>query len=86
MNLLIKNRSETPGEKWVIFSQFTTMLEILEIPLSKEKFQFRRYDGSLSNHVREKNLEEFKSCADSMVLLISLKCGMIFSNYLPIIF
>ncbi|XP_023770523.2 DNA repair protein RAD5B isoform X1 [Lactuca sativa] len=63
------------GEKSIVFSQWTSFLDLLEIPLKRRKIGFLRFDGSLSQKNREKTLKEFNETSDKMVLLMSLKAG-----------
>ncbi|KAK9068180.1 hypothetical protein SSX86_012291 [Deinandra increscens subsp. villosa] len=63
------------GEKSIVFSQWTSFLDLLEIPLKSRKIGFLRFDGSLSQKNREKTLKEFSETSDKMVLLMSLKAG-----------
>ncbi|KAK1418848.1 hypothetical protein QVD17_27995 [Tagetes erecta] len=68
-------RSKGCGEKSIVFSQWTSFLDLLEIPLKRRKIGFLRFDGSLSQKNREKTLREFSETTDKMVLLMSLKAG-----------
>ncbi|KAL8210271.1 hypothetical protein R6Q57_007003 [Mikania cordata] len=63
------------GEKSIVFSQWTSFLDLLEIPLKRRNIRFLRFDGSLSQKNREKTLREFNETTDKMVLLMSLKAG-----------
>ncbi|KAJ1554989.1 hypothetical protein HK096_010595 [Nowakowskiella sp. JEL0078] len=71
---------EGPREKTIIFSQFTTMLDILEIPLRKCNIKFGRYDGAMKNLDREESLRRFREDKSIEVLLISLKAGSVGLN------
>ncbi|KAJ9547401.1 hypothetical protein OSB04_019944 [Centaurea solstitialis] len=68
-------RKRGSGEKSIVFSQWTSFLDLLEIPLKRKKIGFLRFDGSLSQKNREKTLKEFSETTDKMVLLMSLKAG-----------
>ncbi|OVA13929.1 SNF2-related [Macleaya cordata] len=63
------------GEKSIIFSQWTSFFDLLEIPLSRKGIGFLRFDGKLSQKNREKVLKEFNETNKKMVLLMSLKAG-----------
>ncbi|XP_076943828.1 DNA repair protein RAD5B-like isoform X2 [Bidens hawaiensis] len=63
------------GEKSIVFSQWTSFLDLLEIPMRRKNIGFLRFDGSLSQKNREKTLREFSETTDEMVLLMSLKAG-----------
>lgn len=43
----IQQRKEP--EKTIIFSQFTSLLDLLEVPINRERWDYRRYDGSVSH-------------------------------------
>mmetsp|Transcript_2208 Transcript_2208/g.8013 ORF Transcript_2208/g.8013 Transcript_2208/m.8013 type:complete len:349 (+) Transcript_2208:80-1126(+) len=62
-------------EKSIIFSQWTSMLDLLEGPLKKEGFQFRRLDGAMSLAARDKALMEFEEDPSVTVMLMSLKAA-----------
>nr|GEW34931.1 putative SWI/SNF-related matrix-associated actin-dependent regulator of chromatin subfamily A member 3-like 3 [Tanacetum cinerariifolium] len=68
-------RQRQNGEKSIVFSQWTSFLDLLVIPLKRRKIGFLRFDGSLSQKNREKTLREFSETTDKMVLLMSLKAG-----------
>jgi len=68
---------DDPTAKAIVFSQWTSMLDLLEIPLKAEGLPFLRLDGSLSQKDREAVLKRFSDPkGDSPgILLISLKAG-----------
>ncbi|KAI3915685.1 hypothetical protein MKX01_015510 [Papaver californicum] len=68
-------RKSGSGEKSIIFSQWTSFFDLLEIPLKNKGIEFLRFDGKLSQRNREKVLKEFKESKKKMVLLMSLKAG-----------
>ncbi|KAF3930754.1 hypothetical protein ABW19_dt0210620 [Dactylella cylindrospora] len=68
-------RREHPGMKSVVFSQFTSFLDLIEPALARERMQFARFDGGMSQQQRAAVLEKFKTHSGSLVLLISLKAG-----------
>lgn len=61
--------------KVLIFSQWTSMLDLVEIPLRAEGFTFLRLDGSLTQRDREQVLRRFANDASARIMLISLKAG-----------
>ncbi|KAJ4968793.1 hypothetical protein NE237_015494 [Protea cynaroides] len=63
------------GEKSIIFSQWTSFFDLLQIPLEKKGFKFLRFDGTVSQKQRERVLNEFNETNVKMVLLMSLKAG-----------
>ena len=61
------------GEKVLVFSQFTSMLDIFEDDLKENEIEYLRLDGSTKN--RQEVVDEFNSDDDKKVFLISLKAG-----------
>lgn len=59
--------SSGSGEKSIIFSQWTSFLDLLEIPLKRRKFGFLRFDGKLAQKQRGKVLHEFAETKDKTV-------------------
>ncbi|KAJ4901761.1 DNA repair protein RAD5B [Raphanus sativus] len=72
---LEKIRMSGTGEKSIVFSQWTSFLDLLEIPLRKRGIEFLRFDGKLAQKAREKVLKEFNETKQKTVLLMSLKAG-----------
>ncbi|KAI8923155.1 SNF2 family N-terminal domain-containing protein [Entophlyctis helioformis] len=66
-------RSKDTSEKSVVFSQWTSFLDLAEIVLKQNGFVFARIDGSLSQKAREKVLHTFKTDPSTTILLASLK-------------
>ena len=64
-----------PTEKTIVFSQFTSLLDLLEIPISKAGFSYRRYDGGMSASKRNQALIDFQDDDNIKILLVSLKAG-----------
>lgn len=71
---------ETPGHKVIVFSQFTSMLDLIEPFLKRADFAFTRYDGSMRNDLREASLHKLREDKRTRVLLCSLKCGSLGLN------
>jgi SNF2 family DNA or RNA helicase len=44
--------TDFPQEKIIIFSQWTSMLDIIELPLQENRIAFSRLDGSMSKNSR----------------------------------
>uniref|UniRef100_A0A060T5S8 DNA repair protein RAD5 n=1 Tax=Blastobotrys adeninivorans TaxID=409370 RepID=A0A060T5S8_BLAAD len=59
----------------VVFSQFTSFLDIIQRELVAEGFNVLRFDGSMNQRARADVLEEFKNSQTSQVLLLSLRAG-----------
>ncbi|KAL1931799.1 hypothetical protein VTP01DRAFT_9943 [Rhizomucor pusillus] len=80
LEILQDIQRESPGEKTVIFSQFTSMLDLMQEPLRQSGIKFCRYDGSMPNYLREKSLVTLQKDPECTVMLISLKCGSLGLN------
>ncbi|KAK4361654.1 hypothetical protein RND71_020606 [Anisodus tanguticus] len=63
------------GEKSIVFSQWTSFLDLLEIPLKRKKIGYLRFDGKLVQKQRERVLKEFSETTEKTILLMSLKAG-----------
>jgi DNA repair protein RAD5 len=68
-------RSELPGTKSVVFSQFTSFLSLIEPALTRASIPFFRLDGSMNQKARAAVLAEFASSKMGVVLLLSLRAG-----------
>ncbi|KAL8738601.1 MAG: hypothetical protein Q9181_000652 [Wetmoreana brouardii] len=71
---------ESAQHKFIVFSQFTSMLNLIEPFLRKENLTFTRYDGSMRNDHREASLERLRNDTRTRILLCSLKCGSLGLN------
>jgi SNF2 family DNA or RNA helicase len=78
--LLAILEKETPGHKVIVFSQFTSMLDLIEPFLKRADYNFTRYDGSMRNDLREASLNKLRNDKRTRVLLCSLKCGSLGLN------
>ncbi|KAF2638353.1 hypothetical protein P280DRAFT_456301 [Massarina eburnea CBS 473.64] len=75
MELLSEIKANDPTEKTLIFSQWTTLLDLLEVPLSERGIKYQRYDGSMSISDRSEAVNTFMETSTETVFLISLKAG-----------
>ena len=73
-------RKESRNHKFIVFSQFTSMLNLIEPFLKKEGLVYTRYDGSMRNDHREASLERLRNEKRTRILLCSLKCGSLGLN------
>ena len=71
---------ESPKHKVIVFSQFTTMLDLIEPFLHAAGHTFTRYDGKMRNDAREASLLQLRTNPRVRVLLCSLKCGSLGLN------
>ncbi|KAI9713519.1 MAG: DNA helicase rad5 [Bogoriella megaspora] len=68
-------RREEPNTKSVVFSQFTSFLDLLEPALTRDKILYLRFDGAMSQKQRAAVLGEFAARTKGCVLLLSLRAG-----------
>ena len=61
--------------KSVVFSQFTSFLDLISPALSRSHIPYLRFDGSMSQKSRASILTEFTSAKKGTVLLLSLRAG-----------
>ncbi|KAH8816166.1 SNF2 family N-terminal domain-containing protein [Xylogone sp. PMI_703] len=73
-------RRESDEHKFIVFSQFTSMLDLIEPFLRKKDYQFTRYDGKMRNDLREASLNKLRNDDNCRILLCSLKCGSLGLN------
>ncbi|KAJ5802225.1 DNA repair protein RAD16 [Penicillium pulvis] len=73
-----RNKSHTP--KSIIFSQFTSMLQLVEWRLRHAGFNTVMLDGTMTPAQRQKSIEHFMNNADVEVFLVSLKAGGVALN------
>ena len=79
--LLSLLRKETPDHKVIVFSQFTSMLDLIEPFLRAQPgLKAVRYDGKMPNDAREAALHALRNDQHTRVLLCSLKCGSLGLN------
>ncbi|CAM6104501.1 unnamed protein product [Calypogeia fissa] len=66
--------------KAIIFSQFTSMLDLIGFALEQSKIKFVKLDGSMSMAARDQMIEAFTKDADTKIFLMSLKAGGVALN------
>lgn len=73
---LLKEIQET-GEKTIVFSQWTLLLDLLQVAMWHEKFPNKplRYDGSMSGDQRSNAATQFRDEPQNKVMLVSLRAG-----------
>ncbi|GHJ86885.1 hypothetical protein NliqN6_3287 [Naganishia liquefaciens] len=67
--------SDKEGKRILLFSQFTQMLDILQVILSNLGFRYIRLDGSTKVDERQGLVDEFTNDPDIKVFLLSTKAG-----------
>lgn len=63
------------GHKVVVFSQFTSMLDIIQKWIEEKNIKFERIDGTISGKKRMDAVDRFQDGKDPMLFIISLKAG-----------
>ena len=64
------------GTKSVVFSQFTSFLDLISAQLKRHSLSYLRFDGTLSQQARANVLRSFTSeTSNSNILLLSLRAG-----------
>ncbi|PAV59055.1 hypothetical protein WR25_10761 [Diploscapter pachys] len=63
------------GDKVLIFSQFTTMLDILEVYMNNHGHKFKRLDGQTPVMERQEMINEYNGSSDLFVFLLSTRAG-----------
>jgi len=77
---LYKLRSKKQTHKSIVFSQFTSMLQLVQWRLQKSGFTTVLLDGSMSPIQRQKSIDYFMENVDVEVFLVSLKAGGVALN------
>lgn len=72
---LILPECKAKKEKVLIFSQFTRMLDILELVMSTLNVSFVRLDGETKVMERQNLIDDFNENQDIDVFLLSTKAG-----------
>jgi SNF2 family DNA or RNA helicase len=76
LEILQEIMSVERGEKVLIFSQWTSLLDLLEVPIHERGWGYRRYDGSMSAAMRGDAVDDFRDeTQDVRIMLVSLKAG-----------
>lgn len=68
-------KKRDPAEKTLVFSQWTTMLDIVEFHIEGAGHQVCRLDGSMAMAARKSQIREFTTNPRKTVFLISLHAG-----------
>ncbi|VDB88476.1 unnamed protein product [Peniophora sp. CBMAI 1063] len=67
--------AEHAGDKTIVYSQWTTMLDLVEHLFNRYGIRSLRYDGSMTRENRERAIIEFRHAGSPKVILISTKSG-----------
>lgn len=69
-----------PRKKTLIFSQWTSFLDLLEIPIRNAGYQYTRYDGTMKPAERDDAVKAFQENPRVKIMLVSLKAGNVGLN------
>ena len=77
LDVLLEKLTEdvAEGHKAIVFSSFTSLLDLVGKRLSKESIPFLRIDGSTPTRERQRLVERFQQKDREDVILVSLKAG-----------
>ncbi|KAE8720301.1 glucose-induced degradation protein 8-like protein isoform X1 [Hibiscus syriacus] len=71
----LNDSSKVCGEKAIVFSQWTRMLDLFEACLKSSSIQYRRLDGTMSVAARDKAVKDFNTLPEVSVMIMSLKAA-----------
>ncbi|KAK4421240.1 Helicase-like transcription factor CHR28 [Sesamum alatum] len=80
MNRDSNNSVKVMGEKAIVFSQWTGMLDLLEACLKNSSIQYRRLDGTMPVAARDRAVKDFNSLPQVSVMIMSLKAASLGLN------
>ncbi|KAI0230056.1 hypothetical protein L0F63_002422, partial [Massospora cicadina] len=80
IELLRRFREKAPGDKVIVYTQFTSLFKILGPLLIDNGFRPLIYDGTLSIGERADTLTKFSQNPKANILLLSLHCGSVGLN------
>ncbi|KAL8228681.1 hypothetical protein R6Q57_013581 [Mikania cordata] len=75
-----KSEGNLVTEKAIVFSQWTGMLDLLEVCLKESSISYRRLDGTMSIVARDKAVKDFNSLPEVAVIIMSLKAASLGLN------
>ncbi|KAI8960796.1 SNF2 family N-terminal domain-containing protein [Daldinia sp. FL1419] len=75
MEILCAIRDRDPKEKTLVFSLWTSFLDLLEIPIHDQGFNYTRYDGAMQHGDRDAAAKNFMNNPGVQIMLVSLSAG-----------
>ncbi|KAJ5579374.1 hypothetical protein N7450_008241 [Penicillium hetheringtonii] len=75
LEILQANEERGQGEKTIVFSQFTSLLDLLSVPLGRRGWNYVRFDGSMKVEDRNDAVAAFTDDPSVRIMLVSLKAG-----------
>ncbi|SCV70542.1 BQ2448_1936 [Microbotryum intermedium] len=80
MEILEDIRKENESRKTIVFSQFTSMFDIIEPFLKLAKLKYVRFDGRMNAVQKNEALKIIRTDPATTIILISIKCGSVGLN------
>ncbi|KAF8809842.1 SNF2 family DNA-dependent ATPase [Phlegmacium glaucopus] len=71
---------DSTGDKTICYSQWTSVLDLIETLFSRHGIRSLRFDGKMGRFERDATLATFKQIGGPKVILISTKCGSVGLN------
>ena len=71
---------DSSTHKYIVFSFFTSMLDLIEPFLKQRRLVYTRYDGAMRNDLREASLDRLRNDSKTRILLCSLRAGSLGLN------
>lgn len=75
MEILQSIEDRGKNEKTIVFSQFTSLLDIIEVPIARRGWKYVRFDGSMKIGDRNAAVAAFTDDPELKIMLVSLKAG-----------
>ena len=66
---------QSDGKKTIVFSQFVSLLDLLQVPIDEKRWKVERYDGSMNAEARNDAIVRFTDDPNIKIMLVSLKAG-----------
>lgn len=77
LELLSSIRAKNPRDRTIVFTFFTSFLDVLEVALKREKvFKWQRFDGTMTSAAKDAAISNFMNTKnDTTLMLTSLRSG-----------
>ena len=75
MRALLREVKRTTDDRFVLISNSTSILDLFDAVLSKERLRFMRLDGSLAANKRQERVDAFNTDPSIFAFLLSSKAG-----------
>jgi SNF2 family DNA or RNA helicase len=75
VEIIKKISDQGTGDKVIVFSHFTALLDLIEVPIARSGWKYCWYDGRMTPADRCSAISSFALQPDCLVMLVSLKAG-----------